>query len=825
MPGGLELSSEQTNPSGFPQRITEKNVTQHASALTPPVYCQYALGRCDQQMAGLASLEAFFIYPSQPPHLARTVYDCVRQLKEHSSEHSWMTWEDLLVGGQIVFCEICKAIRASKLVVANITTTNFNVLFELGYAVGLHKPVLPVRDATYETQKKSLDEIGIFDTLGFQQFSNSVDLLKFVRSRKAYSPAVDLKPEPNKRQPIYYLRAPVETDGSVKLLSSLKRSYFRFRTFDSRETPRLSLHEAYRQVLSSITVIAHLIDPERTGALVHNARSAFVCGMALAAGKRVLMLQEGSIGQPIDYRDIVLPYSDANSIPMHIENIIRATADSLQSIQLSAAPPPKGLLERIDLGDLAAENEIQTLSSYFVKTPQFQQVRQGHARLVIGRKGAGKTALFYGIRSQFNPRQGTLVVDLKPEGHQFTRLRETVLTNLAEGIQMHTLTAFWHYLLLLEIANKLLDREAKTAYRDPESLKRFEEFKALYDEQTQCEGDFSERLMSLVHRLVEHFPQKSNDGIKSPDITHAIYATDIRKLSQTVVERLCNTDGIWVLFDNIDKGFPTRGLHKEDILIVRCLLEATRKIQALLETRNIPVYTTIFIRRDVFDHLIDETPDRGKESYANLDWSDVELIKELLTKRIKYQAPELEGSFEDIWTQLFDPHIGGENSFTYILSRTFLRPRDILNFVRKSIQVAVSRGHLRVEPDDVQNAETDFSEDMLNELRYEIRDIFPDLPDLLMSFIGISRNLSREDIDLILLDSGVPEDHFENVREILLWFSFIGVRQEDEEYYSYQFLYNIPKLRSLIRDSQSKDNVYCIHPAFKSALVVDGRKR
>ncbi len=208
------------------------------SIITPPQFCQYASGKCDQLMSGLKSREALFLYPSQPIHLARTVTECVRQLKEHSSSESWLAWEDLLITGQIIFCEICKAIRFSKVIVANITTTNFNVLFELGYAVGLGKPVLPVRDTSYDGNKKLMDEIGIFDNLGFQPFNNSNELVGFVRSQKAYSPAIHLNPEQNKQQPIYYLRSPIDTDGSVKLLSSLKRSYFRFRTFDSRETPR-----------------------------------------------------------------------------------------------------------------------------------------------------------------------------------------------------------------------------------------------------------------------------------------------------------------------------------------------------------------------------------------------------------------------------------------------------------------------------------------------------------------------------------------------------------------------------------------------------------
>lgn len=788
------------------------------STAKPPGFCQYTASACNQAFKE-ERLEAFFIYPSQPVTLARTVSECVRQLGQYSSKERWLSWEDLCVGGQIIFCEICKAIRAAKLVVANITNTNFNVLFELGYAIGLRKPVLPVRDTTYEGHKKLLDEIGVFDTLGYQHFTSSGDLLSLVRSKKAYAPAIHVLPEPNRHQPIYYMRAPIDSDGSVKLLSCLKKTYFRFRTFDAREVPRLSLHEAYKQVFSSVSVVAHLVDPERQGATAHNARAAFVCGMALAAGKHVLMLQEGSNPQPIDYRDVVVPYTDAEMIPHHVERIVRSTADTIQLIEESHVPLPKGLLERLDMGDVAAENEIQALGSYFVKTPQFQQARQAHARLVIGRKGAGKTALFYGIRSQLRPAEDKIVLDLKPEGHQFTKLRENVLADLSEGLQMHTLTAFWHYLLLLEVAAKIIEHKTASAHRDPQSLAEYESLVRAYGTHaTEGEGDFSERLMGLVDRLAERFPSGKHGRLSAPEITSSIYAADIREISDLVVTHLEQTGGLWILFDNIDKGFPTHGLKREDILIVRCLLEASRKLQRTLEKRGIECAATVFLRRDVFEHLVDMTPDRGKEPFANLDWSDVELVKELLLLRFRFQAPELEGSFDDVWSRLFDPHVHGESSFLYILARTFLRPRDILNFVRKCIQVAVSRGHDRVEQEDITAAEKEFSDDMLNELQYEMRDIFPQFPDLPLAFIGEGPSLSSEDIDLLLVESGLPEACVTRVRDILLWFAFLGVRKNGDEHYAYQFLYNMPKLQALLKGVDTADRAYVIHPGFRMAL-------
>jgi hypothetical protein len=78
-------------------------------------------------------------------------------------------------------------------------------------------------------------------------------------------------------------------------MSALKKSTVRFRSYDPVETPRLPLQEARKQIGASLAVIAHLLSPERKHALVHNARCAFIAGVAMATGKLVLLLQEGHV--------------------------------------------------------------------------------------------------------------------------------------------------------------------------------------------------------------------------------------------------------------------------------------------------------------------------------------------------------------------------------------------------------------------------------------------------------------------------------------------------------------------------------------------------
>jgi hypothetical protein len=771
-------------------------------------------------MNHIPALEGFFIYASQPKVVAQTIAEAVKHLQNHTTQRNYKSWEDLNVGGAIIFCEICKAIRAAITVVGDITTLNFNVLFELGYAMGLGKPVVPIRDVSYERDKKLFEELGIFDTLGYHDFRNHSDLVKLLTSKEPFPPFRTPNISLNRSQPIYYVRSPVETDASMKLFSSLKKSYFRFRTFDSHETPRLSLHDAFKEVMSSLAVVGHLIDPERTGAKVHNARVAFVSGMAMAAQKHVLILQEGMTPQPIDYRDVVVFYSDPIVIPRYVENLVRATAYTLQSDTVTDSVGPRGMLEAINLGDVAAENEIQALSRYFVKTPQFQQAKQGHARIVVGRKGAGKTAIFYGVRHFLKATKHNLVLDLKPEGHQFTKLREIVLDHLSEGKQLHTMTAFWHFLLLLELAKNLIERDEPHMFQSPAMSHRIKELKDCYKAHaTTDEGDFSERLMAMVDRVVKTFPKSPTAGTVGlpAATTQAVYDKEIRELSNTIVNYVDPKDELWLLFDNIDKGWPARGANKEDIMIVRCLLEATRKLQRTIEKQHVDFKAIVFIRKDIYDLLVDQTPDRGKEAVANLDWSDVELLKELLNRRFG-AAVDIPGGFDDVWARLFDAHVKGESSFAYILDRTFMRPRDILNFVRKSIQIAVSRGHTRVDENDITTAEAAYSEDMLNDLRYEMRDVFPHYPEILNEFLLQSRRLSGDDISLILLEAGVKNGDVDKVIDMLLWFAFLGVIRDEEETYSYLCMYNLPKLKSLISSNPGAMPIYVVHPAFRMAL-------
>jgi hypothetical protein len=328
------------------------------------------------------------------------------------------------------------------------------------------------------------------------------------------------------------------------------------------------------------------------------------------------------------------------------------------------------------------------------------------------------------------------------------------------------------------------------------------------------QGDFSERLLALVDDIVER-RQSITAVNQTGEVTQLIYRSDIRQLNDAIGQYLTASrkEDVWLLFDNLDKGWPIFDVKPEDVAIITSLLEATRKLQRQFENRALSLRAVVFLRNDIYQHLILDPGDRGKENPVILDWNDPEALKEMLCKRIALSTV-LDESFDELWRLFFASHVRGEESFSYILSRTLMRPRELLRFVRDCINVAVNRRHEQVTEDDILHAESSYSDDELVDLSLELKDVRPDFANAPYAFIGAQSTLLTSEVGIALIKAGIPADQLEKVRELLLWFGFLGIYvYPDEERYSYQFEHNLQKMKSGVEQYN-----YCIHPAFRKAL-------
>src|SRR5690606_32201284 len=112
------------------------------------------------------------------------------------------------------------------------------------------------------------------------------------------------------------------------------------------------------------------------------------------------------------------------------------------------------------------------------------------------------------------------------------------------------------------------------------------------------------------------------------------YKHDVKALRKELIEYMRHKGILWLLFDNIDNGWPTSGLQHNDLLIIRALIDATRKLERAFSKEDLTVKTAVFLRNDVYELLVQETADRGKEASVLLDWTDPDLLRELIRLRI-----------------------------------------------------------------------------------------------------------------------------------------------------------------------------------------------
>jgi hypothetical protein len=769
---------------------------------------------------------AFFAYPAGMNLIVDAIRTAVHHANARTSSLKVETWEEIDIPGRFIATEILQHIDSSDILIADISRLNFNVVYEAGYAIGKGKRVLFVKNRAVQPQSPTIQEVGIFDTLGYKEYSTAEELSTFLATAHDLRP-IHISEKRNEKSPLYLIQPKIKTDYDGLIVAAIKKSYLYFRSYDPAESSRLPGPEAVAKVAESYGVLIHFLPNEHIDAGVHNLRSAFVAGLSNGMERRSLFIQTGDTPIPVDLRDFVTACRFPNDFKAAIGDLAERIYDDRSATTIIKSEGNESLLEMTDLGASAAENEITSLGEYYLEIEAFRRARRHEVRLVTGRKGSGKTAIFFMLRDEVREQRQNVVLDLKPEGYQLMKLKDTVVNLLSHGTVEHTITAFWEYLLWLEICYKLLEKDQELHKRDHRLFEPYQRLKAAYlTDAYSNEGDFAERLKSLLRDIIQVVQQRFGDqqGVEltTPQITELVYRHDFHDLREQIIAYLQFKNELWLLFDNIDKGWAAQGVKPEDLVIVRALMEATRKIERALTKVSVMAHTIVFLRNDVFEQLIDSTADRGKETRSNVDWDDPELLRELLRRRIVRALPEeqQDTDFATLWTRICVPIVDGEDSAQYLIDRSLMRPRSLIDLVGHCKGYALNLGHDRIQKDDISKGCDAFSNDLLSELDLEVRDVYPSADQLLYAFIGAPSMLSRKQLLECLSSHGVTADQHDLIIKVLLWFGFLGILWADDTVrYIYSFHYNMKVMEGMHNQLLASDHIqYVINPAFAPAL-------
>lgn len=771
----------------------------------------------------MEKIEGFFAYASRPHQLTRVITEAV-EIANRSGWCRFATWEENDIAGRPLTAPIFSGLENANVLVADITTMNFNVTFEIGYAIGIGRRIFLTKSTEYKSEDDLINRIGIFDTLGYQTYSNSTQLAKLISGIKDLHP-IDTHSKPNLTTPLYVLETPVRGGVMSTIISRIKKARLFYRSFIPGEASRLSAPDAISHVSSSYGVVIPLLSLDMKDSDVHNIRSAFVAGLSLGLEIPTLLLQDQSCSlAPLDVRDFVKSYGRPEDIREHIHEFSLTVYERIQETK-NLVPPVGNLLSTISIGDPMAENELQSLGDYYLQTNEFNRALRGEVNLVVGRKGTGKTALFSQVRNKKRSDKNNVVVDLKPEGYQLLKLKEEVLNYLTPGAKNHLVTALWEYLLYAEICRTVLKKDSDRHVRDHVLYESYLELQRLYSGSSHnTEGDFSERLLALSSSIAQDFAAKFRNGdelkLTGDEITALLHAGNILELRKALYSYLRHKGEVWLLFDNLDKGWSSYGPETGDIIILRCLIDAARKIQRQLSKDGLEFHTIVFIRNDVFQLLMDETSDFGKESRADLDWSDPDLLRSMMRMRLIQNGFNPDASFDEVWNAICVSHVDGEETAQYMIDRSLMRPRNFLKLFSACKGFAVNMQHERIEAEDITKGLNAYSNDLLIDADQELTDIDRKASRIIYQFLGESSEFTGDDLRILLDTNGLTSDQIDQVIEFLIYYGFLGIRYSDNEpQYIYHVGYNMEIMNTRIEKNKNAIT-YTFNPAFYPALHI-----
>ena len=275
---------------------------------------------------------------------------------------------------------------------------------------------------------------------------------------------------------------------------------------------------------------------------------------------------------------------------------------------------------------------------------------------------------------------------------------------------------------------------------------------------------------------------------------------------------------IFLLLDNIDKGWPASGASEFDVRSVRLLIEALETIRRDFTAQGRQFSSVVFLRNDVYELLVQQTPDRGKSAHVSIDWTDRAKLRQLVFKRLQSNGQKPILTFDKLWCIYFPAKVGDQDAFDYFVDHCLMRPRFLINIIENAVSHAINRGHEHVEEEDCKDAVRQHANYLLSDFGYEIRDVSEIGADVLYGFIGADAVLNKNDVFKCLHEAEIRESEMERTLWLMLWYGLIGVKTNRGVHkYVYDYQYDMKRLEADLRICKD-EAVFVINPALHVAL-------
>jgi len=739
----------------------------------------------------------FFAHPSAPPALVETIGTFIKQING-GGEANLFSWVSLNTTGKSLVTEICDAIDARDLFLCDLTFPNSNVLFELGYAIARGKRIWITLDPSYPNAAAQYKKLEILTTVGYARYNNSRELVERFYKDQPYRllqetifhTSIETILKANAKPGLFYLKSPIDTDAAVRLTSRLSRSPIPVVTTDLYETGTEPLTGYIQRIHAAVAVVAHLVDDQRIGDSLENAKYSLIAGLAYGLGKPILMLAHAPFTSPLDYKNLLVAHATAaeceRAIDSWLPGMAQSYTDRLARYQRYQEETKKNkALQDINIGDHVAEDEADDLGNYFISTGQYRDAMRGpRSAVFVGRKGTGKSANFTRVAAACEGDKRYHVCQIKPVNYELHGLMEILRLEMPRAERGHLIQAIWKFLIYTELARSL--------YAKLDSLPTFVDRHAAL-----INTDFAERMRRALAEIGNADITRA-DVTLNARVTNALHEEIIGELRKLLGRLLEKRDKVYILADNLDKTWG----DEQDLPILSDFLAGLLSSSSVIteefrrtgpEWRQVDISLLVFLRSDIFDYVMSVVPERDKLNAIQIDWNNPSLLQDVIQARFASSVAMV--SSDEIWERFFAESVAGQPTREYLVQRIVPRPRDIIYWCKVALNNAINNRHMRIQEDDILQAERVYSQYATESLVTETFRRIPDIETLIYGFAGENRVLTYNQIRRIARKVGIADADFPAVVELLRDMAFFGVETRPGEF---TFIYDDNRKRAIL---------------------------
>lgn len=400
-------------------------------------------------------------------------------------------------------------------------------------------------------------------------------------------------------------------------------------------------------------------------------------------------------------------------------------------------------LEKLSFGAPAAERDItQGLRDYFVESDEFRRFEAGQRSILLGNRGAGKSAIFK-VLAERSRHSTTLVIELSPEDYSYEVLSKTMIRE-AEGAwaKQGAYTAAWKYLILVMVMKQLSERGARLKTGSAQRV-----YSYLRDRHAGVSDNPISVLVSCLKRIEGLKIGPYEAAVRTRELEQLYKLEDISRLIPDMKE-LCSRQNVLVLVDELDRGWDA---SEDAKAFVAALFQAAVSINQLVPNLRV----CVSLRQELYDSiptLYDDTQ-KYRDIIETISWDEPALLS-LVARRIRHSIPSLQHlDDEACWQAVFADTLEyrGAKSFNYMIDRTLYRPREIIQFCTDALDVARKYRVELIDYGIISRAELQYSEGRTKDIAAEYRFQYPGLLSLFEVFRGRSYTFDRSELELICL--------------------------------------------------------------------------